>query len=87
MNVFDKEFEDFYRDHVGRLWGYLYRSVETPPDLIDDLVMDAFLATRRCWDHVRTGVPKAYLFVVARRESIRRQQRRYYGKSRTRIFS
>lgn len=74
----DQEFEVFFREYCGLLWGYIYRrSLDAPPDFIDDVVMTSFLATRRHWARVRSGSPKAYLFVVARRASIRHHQRRY----------
>ncbi len=74
---FDKEIETLFREHAGRLAGYLVR-LGADPALVDDIVQDSFLAVRRRWVDVRAyDQPRAYLFKVATNRMRRLHRDRY----------
>jgi RNA polymerase sigma factor (sigma-70 family) len=70
-DLFDKEIEVLYEKEAARLRGYL-RRISAVSSHVDDIVHDAFLATRQQWSTVRHYErPEAYLYKVARHRSFR----------------
>jgi RNA polymerase sigma-70 factor (ECF subfamily) len=69
--LYDDEVTALYRKEARPLIGYLIRR-GVDPSLVEDIVQDAFFATRQQWSKVRSYErPKAYLYRVASNRSHR----------------
>ena len=76
-DLYDAEIVALFRDEAHRLKGYLAR-LGADWSLIDDIIQDSFLATRRRWHDVRCSKhPKAYLYKVATNRMRRLHRDRY----------
>lgn len=76
-DLYDGEIEALFRAEAHRLKGYLAR-LGADWSLIDDIIQDSFLVTRRRWADVRQGKhPKAYLYTVTTNRMHRLHRDRY----------